>query len=184
MASWRSCRGPLIVTVAKSWGKIPTVHRIKILKMMSLPRCLSAPWHSRSQASGFSFMLSAQWPLLFSLWLDTFGLSASLAQARWASPAPSGLWSPVIVICAVGVWPNGQQVLSSSSELFSQLGLCMNQSRRVSLSQGSSSTWGWVWVSCFCPPLLCNSPATALASSPSCAPLMGGLGCLTFLTHP
>lgn len=32
--------------------------------------------------------------------------------------------------------------------------------------------------------LLLYSPATALASSPSSAPLMGGLGCLTFLTPP
>lgn len=30
--------------------------------------------------------------------------------------------------------------------------------------------------------LFLYSPATALASSPSSAPLMGGLGCLTFLT--
>lgn len=102
MASWRSCSGPLIVTVAKSWGKIPTVHRTKILKRMCLPCRLSDPWHARSQASGLSFMLSAQWPLLFSFWLDSFGLSASFAQARWASSAPSGPWSPVIVICAVG----------------------------------------------------------------------------------
>lgn len=53
-------------------------------------------------------------------------------------------------------------------------GLCVNQSKGLPLSQGQSSTWCWVWVSCFPPLLFCNSPATALASSPSCP--------LTFLT--
>lgn len=91
-----------------------------------------------------------------------FGLSVSFAH---------GLWSPVIVILAVGC----DRMVSKYS------GLCVNQSKRLPLGQGHSSTWCWVWVSCFPPPLLCNSPATALASSPSC-PLMGGLGCLTFLT--
>lgn len=78
----------------------------------------------------------------------------------------------------------GDGWMVSSSGLFSQLGLCMDCSKGVSLSQGNSSTWCWVWLSCSPPPLLRNSPATVLAPPPSCAPLMDRLGCLTSCHTP
>lgn len=182
IASWRSCRGPLIMTVAKSWGKISTVHGTKILKTMFLPGCLSVPWHSGSQSNGLSFMPNAQWPfcifLVRQLWpLCIFCLEQSEHLCSFWTAVPCN-YHP-----CCGVWPNGQQILGSSSGLFSQLGLCMDR------SEGSLSARGSLPPGVGCgflvpPPVLCNSPATALASSPSCAPLMDGLGCLTLLTDP
>lgn len=63
MVSWRSGRGPLTVTVAKRWGKIPTVHGTK----MSLPGCLSAPgpllYAQCTMATSFYFLVRQLWPL-------------------------------------------------------------------------------------------------------------------------
>lgn len=110
---------------------------------MSLPGRLSAP----------TFWISVYWLLLYAG--CTMATSFySLASASFAH----GLWSPVIVIRAVGydrmVWALCESVQRAPSQ--------------------PGTVFHLVWVSCFPPLLFCNSPATALASSPSCP--------LTFLT--
>lgn len=121
-------------------------------------------------------MLTAQWPLvfIFLFFCQTADLSLSIFCSFLSICAPCN--SPVLQ--GMMEWPAGE--FSGRSGLFSRLGLCINWSQRASLSARGTIPLdfrhGFL--------VLLYSPATALASSPSSAPLMGGLGCLTFLTPP